>query len=87
MLLSPPEMQEEQIIPWTAPIDMPALGSGALLLLLLLAWIFVKSIRKIAAVILTLCLAYLLLRLGGVDPIRCVIEHLPPSINPFGEGQ
>lgn len=56
-------------------IDFQAIGGTSAAAVLGAIWIFAKMIRKIISVALTLCLVFVLLRVGGVD-FAGVLNHL-----------
>lgn len=47
--------------------DFQAIGGSSVAAVLVAVWIFAKMIRKIISVAFTLCIVFVLLRVGGVD--------------------
>lgn len=48
-------------------IDLPTVSGGSAAAVLAAVWYFARMIRKIVSVALSLCIVYVLLRVGGVD--------------------
>lgn len=48
-------------------VDMPTVGGGSAAAVLAAVWYFARMIRKVVSVAFSLCIVYVLLRLGGVD--------------------
>lgn len=48
-------------------IDLPTVAGGSTAAVLAAVWYFARMIRKIVSVAISLCVVYVLLRVGGVD--------------------
>lgn len=58
-------------------VDFQAIGGTSLAAVLGAVWIVARMMRKIISVAITLCLAYVLLHLGGVD-LSTLLSYVKP---------